>query len=168
MGAPALSIIAAMTENRLIGRDGRLPWRLPADLRHFKALTLGKPILMGRRTWESLPGLLPNRRHLVISRRPEFTAAGAETADSLEAGIALAAAAEEIMIIGGAEVYRQALPLAERMHLTLIHTQLDGDAWFPEYAPSQWRETSRERRPADTRNAYALSFVSLVRRPGGG
>lgn len=167
MNQPPISIIAAMTENRVIGRDGGMPWHLPADLKRFKALTLGKPILMGRRTWESLPGILPGRRHLVISRQPGFEAPGAETADSLEAAIMLAGDVDEIMIIGGAQIYRQALPLATRMHLTLIHTDLAGDAFFPKYGSGDWQELAREHRDADEKNPFELSFVSLVRRSTG-
>lgn len=144
---PTLSIIAAMARNRVIGRDNRLPWRLPADLRHFKTLTMEKPMIMGRNTWESLPGLLPGRRHIVLTRDTDYRAEGAEIAHDLDQAIRIAGDVEEIMIIGGEQIYRQALPRASQLLLTLVDLTPDGDAWFPEFSPAHWREEEREEHP---------------------
>jgi dihydrofolate reductase len=160
---PVITLVAAMDEARAIGRDNALPWHLPADLAHFKTLTLDKPILMGRKTWESLPGLLPRRRHLVVSRDPGYRAEGCEVFGSLEAAIA-AADEPELMIVGGASIYAQSLPLARRLQLTIVRTQVAGDAWFPAWNPAEWREVARVERPTDERNAFDMTFVDLVRR----
>ncbi len=156
-------MIAALSENGVIGCDNRLPWRLPADLVNFKRLTLGKPILMGRRTWESLPGLLPRRSHVVITRDATYQAAGAQVVHSFEQGLALVGDADEIMVIGGAQIYALALPLAARMYLTYIHEHFVGDAYFPSFLPADWCERSRERYAPDDRNQYSYSFVTLER-----
>lgn len=148
----------------MIGRDNRLPWHLPADLAHFKALTLDRTILMGRRTWESLPGLLPRRRHLVLSRDPGFAPVGCEVVASLDEAIARAGSAPELMIIGGASLYAQTLPRADRLYLTLVHAEMAGDAHFPPWNPDDWLEVARVERPADARNAHAMSFLELHRR----
>ena len=161
---PNLSIIAALAENRVIGRDNRLPWRLPADLAHFKRLTMGKPIIMGRLTWESLPGLLPHRTHLVVTRDSEYRADGAHVVHSIEDAIEFAGDAPELMVVGGARLYAQTIPLATRMYLTYVHEHIDGDARFPDYEESEWVEVSRERHRADDRNPHAYSFVELRRR----
>jgi len=163
MTRPRISLIAAMTEDRVIGHQNRLPWHLPADLAHFKRLTLRKPILMGRRTWESLPGLLPGRTHIVISRDPDYRAEGALVVPSPRAAIAAAAGADELMVVGGETIYRAMLPLADRMYLTLIAARIEGDAYFPEWAPAAWRETAHETRPRDERNPYDLCFLTLDR-----
>ena len=162
---PNLSIIAALADNRVIGRGNALPWRLPADLARFKRLTLGKPILMGRRTWESLPGLLPHRTHVVLTRAPGYQAAGAEVVHSVQAALDLVGAVDELMVIGGGELYAQCLPLASRMYLTLVHAAIEGDTLFPAYDPAEWEETAREEHPADERHAYPYSFVDLRRLP---
>lgn len=161
---PNLSIIAALADNRVIGRDNRLPWRMPADLAHFKRLTMGKPIIMGRRTWESLPGLLPHRTHIVVTRDRDYQAQGALIVHSISEAIALAGDADELMVVGGADLYAQALPLASRMYLTCVHQQIDGDTVFPDYEQAEWRETARERHAADGRNPFDYSFVTLERR----
>jgi dihydrofolate reductase len=160
---PVIALVAAMDEARMIGRNKALPWHLPADLAHFKALTLDKPILMGRKTWESLPGRLPRRRHLVVSRNPEYRAEGCEVFGALEAAID-AVDEPELMIVGGATVYTQALPLASRLHLTIVRTQVVGDVRFPAWNPTEWREVTRVERAADERNVFAMTFVDLVRR----
>jgi dihydrofolate reductase len=162
-----ITLVAAMARNRVIGRGNRLPWYLPADLAHFKRLTLDKPIVMGRRTWESLPGLLPRRRHIVISSDPGYAAAGCELVSSPAAALAAAAEAPEIMVVGGAAVYGALLPRATHMALTLVHAEVSGDVQFPEWSPADWQEIGREQRPADARNAYALEFVLLERRGAG-
>lgn len=158
---PTLSLIVATDAAGLIGRQGQLPWRLPNDLKHFKQLTLGKTVLMGRKTWDSLGRPLPQRENWVLTRDPRFRPEGARVFAGLQE--ALAAAPAELMIIGGGELYRQALPLARVIHLTEVHAALQGDAWFPSFDRSQWRETSRERHEADERHAHAYSFVTLER-----
>ncbi|MDJ0739634.1 MAG: type 3 dihydrofolate reductase [Gammaproteobacteria bacterium] len=158
-----LSLIAAMSDNGVIGRDNRLPWRLPADLAHFKRLTIGKPIIMGRRTWESLPGLLPQRRHIVVTRDAGYRADGALVVHSLHEAIAAAGDVDEMLIVGGADLYAQTIPLATRMYLTYVHDRIAGDAHFPEFDADQWKEVARERHGADERNPHDYSFVELVR-----
>jgi len=155
-----------MARNRVIGRAGRLPWHLPADLQRFKRLTLGKPILMGRKTWESLPGLLPQRRHIVLTQDPDYQAQGCELAHSIDQALALAGDAPELMVVGGAQLYRALLPRAQRLYLTLVEADLPGDAFFPEYDASEWRELRREVHAADARNPYPYSFIDYVRRAG--
>ena len=171
--APAIAIVAATAGNRVIGRGGGLPWRLPADLARFRALTMGKPIVMGRRTHESIGRVLDGRHNIVVSRHPRYRVPGCTVAPSLDAaleaaaGVAAETAAAEIAIIGGASVYGQALPLAIRIHLTLVHATIDGDVRFPVLEPGAWREVSRTERGADARNRYAMSFIELARlRPG--
>jgi dihydrofolate reductase len=164
MNKPILSVIAAMARNRVIGLDNRLPWQLPADLQHFKQLTMGKPMIMGRRTWESLPGLLPGRPHIVVSRDPDYQAAGAMVAHSLEQALAVAGElGDEVMLIGGANLYVQALPLADRLYLTLVDAEVDGDAWFPEFDEDDWVLEQREEHAADERNRHPYSFLSYRR-----
>ncbi len=164
MHSPALvSLIAAQSDNRVIGRCNRLPWHLPADLRHFKALTLRKPIIMGRKTWESLPGLLPGRRHIVITRNRDYKAENCLLVESPERAIQVAGEADELMVIGGAEIYRRMLPLAGRMYLTLVHAEFEGDAYFPRWNEAEWTELSREEHMADASNPYDYSFLTLGR-----
>lgn len=158
-----LTIIAALDRNRLIGRDGGLPWRLPDDLRRFKQLTLGKPIVMGRRTHESIGGPLPGRRNLVLSRDPAYRAGGCEVLSGLDAALAACGPDEELIVMGGSALYRDALPLADRLYLTEVDTAAEGDTWFPEFDRSAWRERSREPHPADDRHPYAFDFVCLDR-----
>jgi len=149
MTKPRISLIAAMAGNRVIGVGNALPWRLPADLRRFKRLTLGHHILMGRKTWESLPGKLPGRTHVVVTRTPGYQAEGALVRHSLEEAMAACAGDEEIFFIGGADLYRQALPLADRLYLTEIRRDFAGDAWFPEFDRAVWRETERRHEATD-------------------
>jgi len=160
---PNLSIIAALADNRVIGIDNRLPWHLPADLRHFKRLTLGKPIIMGRRTWESLPGLLPGRLHVIVTRNPDYCAEGAEVVHSLEEAIERFAGVGELMLVGGANLYAQALPMVSRMYLTQVHTSPEGDAFFPDFDRTQWREVERVEGLCDERNTIPHTFVTLQR-----
>lgn len=159
---PKLCLVVATDEAGLIGRQGQLPWRLPNDLKHFKQLTLGKTILMGRKTWESLGRPLPQRENWVLTRDATFYPDGARVFPDLKS--ALTAADGELTIIGGGELYRQTLPLAQTLYLTEVHARLDGDAWFPPLDRQQWRETARERHEADERHAHAYSFVTLERR----
>ncbi len=155
-------LILARADNGVIGRDGDLPWRLPPDLRHFKALTAGHPMVMGRRTFDSLPGLLPGRRHIVLTRDPDWRGEGAEVAHDPAGAVALAGA-PVVMVIGGAEIYRLFLPLADRIELTEVHVDADGDAAIAYPDPDIWREVAREDHPAeDDRPGY--SFVTFTRR----
>lgn len=160
---PIISIIAAMAENRAIGMENRLPWRLPADLQHFKILTVGKPIIMGRKTWESLPGLLPDRPHIVVTGNPHYTAQGCVVTHSIEEALKAAEEVDEVMIVGGAAFYEQMLPKADRLYLTLVHTEVEGDAFFPEYDPARWREISRQHCLADEKNPFDYTFLSFER-----
>ena len=149
-----LAMIAALAENAVIGRDNQLPWHLPADLKHFKVLTLGKPVIMGRKTWESLGRPLPGRLNLVVSRSVQEPLIGAELFADLPSAMARAqqwAAQEEVdelMLIGGGQLYREALPLAERLYLTRVGLAPEGDTYFPEIDPAQWRLTSSIEHPA--------------------
>ncbi len=170
MQSPRIALIAAMDEAGAIGCANALPWHLPADLARFRSLTLDKPILMGRRTWESLPGLLPRRRHLIVSRDRAYPAPGAEVFGSVEEAIA-AVEAPELMVIGGAMIYAQTLPLADALYLTLVHTRSAGDVYFPPWDPADWRELGRLEHPADVRNCFAMTFIDLARigpRPSSG
>lgn len=165
--APRVTLVAALArDSRVIGADGDLPWRLPADLRRFKATTMGHPIVMGRKTWESIGRPLPGRRNIVLSRRAEFTAEGAEVVSSLDAALARAADADEVFVIGGEAVYEAALPRADRLLLTWVEGRFEGDAFFPAFDPDEWVERSREAVPADDRNAHATEVVVLERRSG--
>ena len=160
---PNLSLIVALADNRVIGIDNRLPWRLPADLQHFKRVTMGKPMIMGRKTWESLPGLLPGRTHVVVTRNPDYRAEGGFVVHSLEQAIEQFGDVDELMLVGGANLYAQAIPLASRMYLTEVHAQPQGDAFFPEFDRSQWRELAREQGKLDERNSLPHTFVTLER-----
>ena len=152
-----------MAENRVIGRDGDLPWRLPEDLKHFKRVTLGKPVIMGRKTWDSLyVKPLPGRRNIVVTRNPDFQANGAETAFSMKEALARVTDAEEAVVIGGATLFADALPAAGRFHLTEVHAEFDGDTFFPNFDRDHWREISRDHHRADGDNP-AYSFVLLER-----
>jgi len=164
-----MELVVAAAENDVIGRGNQLPWRLPADLRRFKALTLGKHVLMGRNTYESIGRALPGRTNLVLSRSLDFAPSGCTVVASLDAARRAAGADAALMVIGGAEIYRQCLPLASRIHLTLIHAQIeDGDTVFAGWRGAEWDESSRERHEADDKNAYAYSFITLERTETGG
>lgn len=155
-------LVAALSENRAIGVDGAMPWRLPEDLKRFKRLTLGKTVLMGRKTWTSLGRPLPERSNWVLTRDPAFAAAGARVFHDLDQALA-AHQAGDLMIIGGAELYRQTLPLATRLELTRVQAQVAGDAFFPEIDSRAWHEVFREDHAADARHPHAYSFVTLLR-----
>jgi dihydrofolate reductase len=165
-----LSLVVAMAENRVIGRAGGLPWRLPGDLKRFRRLTTGHPVIMGRKTYESIGKPLPGRTNIVVTRTPGYPAPGCTVVGSLEAALKAAAEApndppkRETFVIGGAELYAQALPLAKRIYLTLVHAEIEGDTFFPDFDPSEWREISRERHEPDEQHAYAYSFITLERR----
>lgn len=165
--APQLALIVAMDRARAIGRDGGMPWHLPDDLRHFKQVTMGKPVLMGRRTWDSIGRALPGRRNLVLTRQDHAHFGGAETVTSLDQARALCADAPELMVIGGGAVYAMTLPLAHTLWLTEIDTEVaDADTWFPPHDPAQWQEIWHEHRAADERHAHARTFRQLQRRTG--
>ncbi|MBF9237766.1 dihydrofolate reductase [Hymenobacter sp. BT683] len=161
-----VSFVVAVAENGVIGSNGALPWgRLPADLQHFKRLTLGHPVIMGRRTYDSLGRALPKRTNIVVTRQADWAAPGCETAASVPAALARARELdEEVCVIGGGEIYRQALPAADVIYLTEVHHNFEGDAGFPPLPSSDWREETRERHEADEQHAYAFSFVTLRRR----
>lgn len=163
-----ISLIAALASNRAIGRDNALLWRLPEDLRHFRETTRGKPVIMGRKTWESLPEAfrpLPGRHNIVVSRNPAYQAPGATLAGSLEDAVSVAEAegtADELFVIGGAQLYSQALPLASRLYLTEVEQSVDGDVFFPPLAAREWEEISRQ--PMQGAAGPAFSFVVYRRR----
>jgi len=158
-----VTLIAALADNGVIGRKGALPWHLPDDLKRFKSLTLGKPVLMGRRTFESIGRPLPERRNLVLSRRPLGPTAGVEFVTSLDAAYALARDAPELCVIGGAALFAQALSAAARLQLTWVHGEIAGDVYFPLRDFTGWRELERTEHAQDARHAYAMSFVTLER-----
>lgn len=141
---PVVTLVVAVAANGVIGARNALPWHLPADLKHFKAATLGKPVIMGRRTFESIGRPLPGRLNIVVTRRADFTPTGCVVAGSLEAAYAAAGDAAEICVIGGGELYREAIADADRLELTEIHAEFEGDAHFPKVDPAQWRESARE------------------------
>ncbi|MRR50939.1 MAG: dihydrofolate reductase [Rhodocyclaceae bacterium] len=160
MTRPEIVIIAAVAKNGVIGKDNKLPWHLPEDLKHFKTLTMGHPMIMGRKTWESLPGRLPGRPHIVVSRDTSYQADGAEVVHSLEAAIdAAGRQGDTAFIIGGADIYAQALLLADRLELTEVEVEPEGDARFPPFDRQAWRETAREAGPG-------CAFVSYQRAGG--
>lgn len=158
-----LTLIAALAQNRVIGRDGDLPWRLPDDLKRFKRLTIGKTVLMGRKTWVSLGRPLPDRDNWVLSRDPAFKPAGATVFATLDQALN-AAQGRELVVIGGAELYRQTLSLATRLELTEVQAEVAGDTWFPAVDPAEWIETNAEARVADERHTLSFRFVTLERR----
>lgn len=160
---PRLAAIAAMDENRVIGANNQLPWHLPADLQHFKALTTGHPILMGRKTYESIGRPLPNRLNIIMTRDTNYQAAGCEVVHSITAALVVAKEqqAKEIFIIGGAEIYQQLMPHTQRIYLTIVHHAFTGDTFFPAIDMSIWQEIQRERHEADTNNLYAYTFITL-------
>jgi dihydrofolate reductase len=161
---PLVSLIVAMAQNGVIGRDNGLPWRLPQDLKRFKAFTLGKPILMGRKTFESIGRPLPGRLNLVLTRDRSFGADGVTVVHSVEAALTHAGASDELVAIGGAEIYRLVLPFARRIYLTHVHADVPGDTFFPDFDPSQWDDVECRMHPADDEHAYPLTFLTLERR----
>lgn len=159
-----ISMVAAMAHDRVIGLNNQMPWHLPADLAHFKQVTLGKPVLMGRRTYDSIGRLLPGRRNIVISRQPKPAGFQADWVSCIDTALALLAGTPEVMVIGGGELYKQLLPIANRLYLTEIDLTTAGDAWFPDYqAAANWRLISEQLRPADVQNPYDCRFITLER-----
>ncbi len=159
-----ISLIAALARNRVIGIGNRLPWHLPADLARFKALTMGKPILMGRRTHESIGRPLPGRLNIVLTRDPACHAAGCELAHTLDEALRLAGDSPEVMVIGGAQLYAECLPHAQRLYLTLVELEPEGDAFFPAFDASEWAEHERTTCAPDDKNPYHYAFVTYDRR----
>ena len=161
--SPAVALIAAVAANGVIGADNRLPWRLPDDLKRFRALTTGHAVIMGRKTWESLPRALPVRQNIVVTRQRDYAAAGAEVAGSFTAALALVRLPEPVFCIGGGELYRIALPFATTLHLTEIARDFVGDARFPPFERGDWRETAREEHPASDPDSFAYAYVTYKR-----
>ena len=159
-----ISLIVALARNRVIGRDNQLPWRLSADLQHFKGLTMGKPIVMGRKTYESIGRPLPGRTNIVVTRDSSFSAAGCRVVHSIDEALVAAGGADEVMIMGGENLYSQLLPRADRLYLTEVQAEVSGDAWFPEFDQTQWQELERESHRADEKNEFDYDFVVLTRR----
>lgn len=161
----SIAIIAAMTRaGRALGKDNQLLWHLPADLRHFKQKTLNKPIIMGRKTHESIGKALPLRQNIILTRQTNFAAAGCEVVDSLEMALNLTSSEPEVMVIGGATLYEQALPFAQTLYLTYVDANLEGDCFFPTWSEKEWQQVEQTFHPSDTENAYNLEFVTLCRR----
>lgn len=154
-----ISIIAAMARNRVIGIENRLPWHLPADMRRFRILTMGHHILMGRKTYESIGKPLPGRTTVIITRSTNFTAPDCIVVNSIDAAIAACGDDTEIFFIGGADLYNQALAVADRIYLTEIQAGIEGDAYFPEFEATRWEEAGREQFPSDEKNIYAYDFI---------
>ena len=160
---PRLSLIVAMAKNRVIGINNTLPWHLPADLKHFKALTMGHHIVMGRKTYESIGKPLPGRTSVVVTRNADYSAPGVTVVDSLAAAIKACANDEEIFVIGGAEIFRQAIHIAQRIYLTEIDADIAGDTYFTELDQKEWHEINRTRYDPDERNKYPYHFVTYCR-----
>lgn len=171
--APTITLVVAMAANRVIGRDGQLPWRLPADLRQFKLDTMGKPVVMGRKTFESIGRALPSRHNIVLTRQPAQVTSPTSSSLSEDTAFTVASdwravmeaagSASEIMVIGGAEIYALALPQADRILLTQVEADIEGDTLFPPLDRAEWQQTERAYRPADADNAYPIRFLSLQR-----
>lgn len=165
-----LALIWAMSNNRTIGRNNALPWHLPEDMKYFKRVTMGKPIIMGRKTWESIGRPLPGRTNIVITRDRNFHADGIKIVHTLDEAIALAEkisfidGAEEVVVIGGAEIYALSLPKADRLYMTQVHADVEGDAHFPEFNINEWREIARENHNSSETNPYPYSFLILERK----
>ena len=157
------SLIVARAANGVIGKDNGMPWRLPADLAHFKRTTLGRPVIMGRRTWESIGRPLPGRRNIVVTRNTGFPAAGAEIVGSLDAAWHAAADADEVFVIGGGQLYAEAMPAADRIYVTEIGENFEGDTHFPDIDPAEWTQTLLGEHAPDERNAHRLRFLLLER-----
>jgi dihydrofolate reductase len=158
-----VSIVVAIAENNAIGKNNQLLWHLPADLKHFKQITTGHTVIMGRKTYDSVGKPLPNRRNIIITRQ-YITIEGCEVAKSIEDALALCAGEEEVFIVGGAEIYKQAIKLTGRIYLTIVHQKFDGDSYFPEINYEEWIETAREDHQPDEKNKLPYSFITLERR----
>lgn len=158
-----ISMIVAVSSNSVIGRDGDLPWHMPADLKRFKRLTMGHHLIIGRRTWDEVGAPLPGRIMVVVTRDTEFRVDGATVVHSLDEALQVVEGDDEVFIAGGGEIYRQALPLADRVYLTRVHAEIDGDTTFPELEEEEWRLVDREDHGSDDRNPYPYSFLTYDR-----
>ena len=158
-----VSLVLAMSENRVIGRDGGLPWHLPKDLQHFKKLTVDHTVIMGRKTFDEIKHPLDNRRNVVVSRNPDFQPRGATVVPSLDEALALGATEREVFVIGGGEIFRLALPRADWLYLTIVHASVEGDTYFPSFDATAWALEEEERHEADEKHAYAFTFRTYSR-----
>ena len=163
MTSPTITLIAARARNGVIGRNNQMPWKIPGEQAHFKKVTMGHPIVMGRKTWESIGRALPGRRNIIVTRNRSYVAPGAEVASSLNDALALAGNAGEVFVIGGAQLYAEAMPRASRVMLTEIDADFDGDTWMPPLDRTQWRETSREHHAASSDRAFGYAYVVYER-----
>ncbi len=163
MTSPIISMVVALDDNRLIGRNNELPWHMPADLAFFKRTTMGKPIIMGRKTWESIGRALPGRRNVVITRNSDYQADGADVTESLASAIEVCAGEPEIMLIGGATLFEQCLADTDNLYLTKIHHSFEGDTWFPDYTQYRWQTEWEEPHAADENNPYAYTFYKFCK-----
>ena len=168
MTRPKISLIVAMANDRVIGKDNQMPWHLPADLKHFKSVTMGKPVIMGRKTHESIGMVLPGRTNIIISRNPDYRSnfhnQHCQVVTSIEEAFNAVKDADEVMIIGGANIYQQLLDKADTLYLTFIDLEADGDARFPDWSKGNWQEIAREKHLADEKNPYNYQFVTLERK----
>ncbi len=159
-----ISIVVAIAENNAIGKANKLLWHLPADLKHFKTITTGHPVIMGRKTYDSVGKPLPNRRNIVITRDTTLRLPGVEVVNTLDAAIVLCEGAEEVFIVGGAEIYKMAMPLTDRIYLTIVRAVFDADTFFPPIPAAEWEETARESHGPDEKNALGYTFSTLLRK----
>ena len=154
-----ISLIAAMDKNRVIGKGGKLPWNLPADMKYFKDKTLGKPVIMGRKTYESVGKPLPNRTNIIVTHDQDYKTEGCIVVHSVDEALKAAENAEEVMVIGGSQIYKEFLPKANKLYLTIIDAEIEGDTYFPEYKIEEWKETSYEEHERDAENQYDYTFL---------
>lgn len=161
-----VSLVAAMSENRVIGRDGELPWHLPKDLQHFKKLTVDHTVIMGRKTFHEVKRPLDNRRNVVITRNADFKPRGVTVVPTLQEALALGATEREVFVIGGGEIFRLALPRADRLYLTVVHATVEGDTYFPAFDSAAWALDEEERHEADAKHVYAFTFRRYSRISG--
>ena len=157
-----VSAIVAIAENHAIGKDNKLLWHLPNDLKHFKTITSGHTVIMGRKTYDSVGRPLPNRRNIIVTRQ-NLAIEGCEVVNSVEDALALCADEDEVFIVGGAEIYKLAMPLTDKIYLTIVHQNFDGDTYFPEIKANEWRETEREDHQPDNKNPLPYSFITFER-----
>lgn len=159
-----ISIVVAVAENNAIGKNNQLLWHLPADLKHFKNITSGRTVVMGRKTYDSIGKPLPNRKNIIITRQKDLILSGADVVSSLEEALSVDKESKEIFIIGGAEIYKNALPFTNRIYLTTVHQQYEADTFFPAFDRSEWKETSHDYHPADEKNSVACTFSTLEKK----
>lgn len=159
-----ISFVVAMGKNRVIGKNNSLPWTMPADMKHFKDLTSGKPVIMGRKTFESIGKPLPKRKNIIITRDKNYSAEDCIIVNSVDEALNAAADAEEVMVIGGSQIYKEFLPKASKMYLTIIDADFQGDAYFPKYDVTEWEETAYEEHEKDAQNPYGYAFITLERK----